>query len=166
MNDRRRGRAVGRRGRVLLRLARDVRSAAPHAAAGAKHGRPHPAVRRRGARGRPARSAAGFRKRMEWFLNSRKDLSIWCRTGKCPASATPAAVAAARPADEGAAPAHARRGRVPLAVRRSRAVALHLDHPLRLEQDGQQFTFDTRRASPTPACSAATPTGAARSGCR
>ena len=43
----------------------------------------------------------------------------------------------------------------------------HLDHPFVFHVGGQEYTRrSTCRPSPTPACSAATRTGAARSGCR
>ena len=42
----------------------------------------------------------------------------------------------------------------------------HANHPYVIHVGGQEFRVDTCRPSPTPACSAATRTGGARSGCR
>ena len=62
---------------------------------------------------------------------------------------------------------HARRERVPQPLRHSRVVALPRRSSLRLF--GRRSGISSRltcRPSPTPACSAATPTGGVRSGCR
>ena len=42
----------------------------------------------------------------------------------------------------------------------------HLEQPCIFDWGGQEYNVPTSRPSPTPACSAATPTGAARSGSR
>ena len=42
----------------------------------------------------------------------------------------------------------------------------HADHPYVIHAGGQEYRVPTSRPSPTPACSAATRTGAGRSGCR
>ena len=80
----------------------------------------------------------------------------------------PAAVAAARAPDEEAARAHARRDRVPLRLRRPRAVAsAPRRSPYVFDCDGA--AADASAIVPgesDSACSAATPTGAGRSGSR
>ena len=51
-------------------------------------------------------------------------------------------------------------------LRGARAVALPRDQPYELDLDGTRLRSTTSRASPQAACSAATPTGAGRCGCR
>ena len=121
---RRRGhRAVGRRGRVLLRRAAPGDGTAMPLKVRSMVGLiPLFAVDddRAGAAG----AAAGVRTRLEWFLEHRPHLA---QPGLALAGAgrgrAAAAGARARPPHEARAAAHARRDRVPLAVRRARALA-------------------------------------------
>ena len=62
---------------------------------------------------------------------------------------------------------HAGRERVLRSPRHSCASrGIHLDHPFVFRQGGQEFGCPICRPTRTAACSAATPTGGARSGCR
>ncbi len=143
-------------------------SAAPHAAAGAKHGRPDPAVRRRGARGRRARSPARLLQTDGMVPQlAQGPLRSGVALGSARRRPAPAVVAAARPADEGAAPAHART-RTSFSRRTASAPCRASISSTRSasSRTGRSLRFATRPASRKRMCSAATPTGAVRSGCR
>ena len=163
---------VARGGRLLLRPAQGRRAVG--AAAGALPGRagsrcwPWRSWRKRSS----TRTCRQFEKRMHWFLENRKDLVrahllAWKRKGEV--RAAPDAAGPRRPPAPGARPAlPARRAGVPVALRRAVAVA---------RATGTSRTCSGRTARSTAvgvrarrighrACSAATPTGAGRSGSR
>ena len=119
----------------------------------------------------------GFKKRLEWFLKHRHDLARHISLLRCPtramtATSTRSALApvAGRPLARAAGPRaalRARRKRVPLAVWRSRSVAVPPGASVRhVTSAARSIASNTCRANRTPACSAATRTGAGRSGSR
>ena len=80
---------------------------------------------------------------------------------------TPDAVGARRDQDPAGARPNARSGRVPERLRDPVALPLSPRSPLRLPRSAaRSIGWPIFRRSPTPGCSAATRTGAARSGCR
>ena len=104
----------------------------------------------------------------DWFLENRPDLTDNVACMQTPGHGERrllSVVDARSPAAR--AGVHARRERVPLAVRHPRALALSpATHPYVLPVDGHEHRVDYEPASRPPGCSAATRTGAARSGSR
>ena len=160
---------LGRGGRLLLRPAAHPTGSA-HPAAGALDGRAHPAVRRRDARADVVDRLPGFKQRMQWFLENRPDLAEHVVEHASARTAASRRLLVDRPADAARARAalHARRGRVPLAVRHPLAVARPPRRsPYVLARRRRRSTASTTSpASRPPGCSAATRTGAGRSGSR
>ena len=160
--------ALGRRRRLLLRRAAEARRRAA-AAARALAGRPDPAARGRGA----------ARRRDEASCRSSRSACAGSSTQRPGARAAglalerhqqarvpPAVADAARP-DESRARSHARRGRVPVRLRRALGVALPPRPSVHVAAEGR--VAHRSRTSPARAArgsTAATRTGAGRSGCR
>ena len=164
-----RGRHVGRGGRLLLR-----RAAAPrrqrHAAQGALDGRAPAAVRHHGDREVAARAGpAGDGRHPGTAAPDARTVGDDAPDG--PGALRRGRAGHAGAGQPGAAPPDpvedARRERVPEPLRHPRA----LEVPRASTRTSSTWTarstgWTTCRPSRTPACSAATPTGAARSGCR
>ena len=137
------------------------------AAAGALDGRAAADLRRGGARRASLwERLPDFRARARWFIDHKPELAALpalLRAGRAPRAdrARRRAAAAAR------ARAHARRGRVPLALRPALAVALSPRAPARRRRcRAARRASTTSRRSRGAGSSAATRTGAARSGSR
>ena len=106
--------------------------------------------------------------RLQWFLAARPEVSAAIHD---PAQGRrrrpPARLHSGRNQASPRAGQDARRERIPQRVRHPLAVALPRRSSLRHSTRAARNTaFRICRPNPTPACSAATPTGAARSGCR
>ncbi len=110
----------------------------------------------------------GFKRRLEWFIEHRPDLTDNVACMRTPGAGRAAAAVGRRlPSDCARAALHARRGRVPVAVRHPRAVA-RITATTRTcsESTAASIASTTSPANRAPGCSAATPTGAGRSGSR
>ena len=139
------------------------------AAARPLDGRADPAVRGGGARTATSRRRLPeFATRLRWFLDHRPDLaSLVSRWNEPGSGRTPAAVAAARPSHEGLLRRMLDETEF-LSDHGVRALSkYHEAHPFVLEHGGRPYS-DRLRAGRIELrrCSAATRTGAARSGCR
>ena len=164
----RRHRHVGRGGRLLLRRAPVARRPGP-AAQGPLDGGPAAALRGHGVRGRIAEEVSRDRgSGLQGFLEARPGVG---RRHPRPDEARRRGPPARRDPGRNQAPPRAgedaRRERVPQPVRHPLALALPRRSSLRRSTSGgQEYRVSYLPASPTPACSAATRTGAGRSGCR
>ena len=161
-------RDVGRGGWLLLRRAAVARRHAT-AAEGPLDGRPASAVRGHGVRREVPRAASGS-------SSSASGRSSQSATGTDRRSSTirsSSAIAAGgwldprRDETSPGAGHDARRERVlEPATASARSRAITCDHPFVFDVGGQEYRVPICRPNRIPACSAATPTGADRSGCR
>ena len=104
----------------------------------------------------------------QWFLETGRTSPTWCRAGTSRAAAeTLSALAAARPSHEGLLARMLDETEF-LSDHGVRSLSkFHEAHPFMLEHGGDDASGSAMcRANRTPTCSAATPIGAGRSGCR
>ena len=116
-----------------------------------------------------ARAAAGFKRRLEWFVEHRPDLTGNVACMQTPGSGERRLLSVVdRDRLRRVLQRHARRARVPVAVRHPRAVArAPATQPyVAARRRHTSIASTTSRASRRPGCSAATRTGAGRSGSR
>ena len=110
----------------------------------------------------------GFKRRLEWFVANRRDLTRNVASMVVPGRGERRLLSMVSPAQlSRILKPHAGRKRVSLALRHPQRFAIPQRSPLRAGQPtGRSTAWTTSRANRTPACSAATPTGADRSGFR